>query len=452
MPSNTQRKRIAVVSTYDELCGIAGYTRALEGQLSGSMDVKVFDLDQYLLRTTHPRIRKLGDKHIEEIAQQLRDYDCVNIQFEYGTLGRSQREIVRRFRHLAEAAPSLTVTFHTVHQVDPLPWPDIRAALWRGQIWKAIDTAASVRHVSSLGNAIYETLRRLQRAKWVSAIVHTHRDMQVMRDVHGLRHVFHHPLSFLSAGKAREIRQTTSRSDFPALAALPPNAKLIGTFGFLSSYKGFEVAIRALRLLPPDFHLLVFGGVHPQDIRKHQSIDPYVAELLKEAGISSLAVATSMPQQEAETATPLSDTARGRNRMKLADRIHFLGVLPDERFMAAMAICDTVVLPYLEVGQSSSGPVSIALEMGCNVLASRTNAFRQLARYHPGRIQFFDIGNFAELAGLIRSVPLTPLIASEPAFNPDTNRRIYCDAMQMRALQLEIADIPPLQPQPARAA
>lgn len=33
------KQRSAIISTYDELCGIAGYTRALERQLAPLMDV-----------------------------------------------------------------------------------------------------------------------------------------------------------------------------------------------------------------------------------------------------------------------------------------------------------------------------------------------------------------------------------------------------------------------------
>ena len=59
----------------------------------------------------------------------------------------------------------------------------------------------------------------------------------------------------------------------------------------------------------------------------------------------------------------------------LSQRIHFLGATGDEDFLAGMAICDAVVFPYLEVGQSSSGPISQALELGCRVIASRTHTF-----------------------------------------------------------------------------
>ena len=64
--SRTGRRRLALVSTYDDLCGIAAYTRSLEKQLSDIFDVTVFDLDQYLLRNTHARVRKFADRHIQD--------------------------------------------------------------------------------------------------------------------------------------------------------------------------------------------------------------------------------------------------------------------------------------------------------------------------------------------------------------------------------------------------
>ncbi|HMF29387.1 MAG TPA: hypothetical protein VKE42_11480, partial [Candidatus Cybelea sp.] len=39
------RKRLALISTCDDLCGIAAYTRSLEKQLSSVFDVTVFNLD-----------------------------------------------------------------------------------------------------------------------------------------------------------------------------------------------------------------------------------------------------------------------------------------------------------------------------------------------------------------------------------------------------------------------
>jgi hypothetical protein len=93
-----------------------------------------------------------------------------------------------------------------------------------------------------------------------------------------------------------------------------------------------------------------------------------------------------------------------------------------------MALCDVAVFPYMEVGQSSSGPISIATEMGTRVIASRTAAFRAYARYHPGRVEFFDIGNYAELA--TRIMASGPRESGAPALthDSDTNVALYLRA------------------------
>jgi hypothetical protein len=108
------RPRLAVISTYNDLCGIAGYTRGLERQLGDMFDVTVFDLDQYLLRATHRRVRRFADRHIRAICREIREFDAVNLQLEHGTLGGERRDIYRRFCWILWAAPRISVTFHTI--------------------------------------------------------------------------------------------------------------------------------------------------------------------------------------------------------------------------------------------------------------------------------------------------------------------------------------------------
>ena len=55
------------------------------------------------------------------------------------------------------------------------------------------------------------------------------------------------------------------------LDALPADAVLIGVFGFINEYKGIGTAIQALQHLPKNHHLLIFGGVHPQEIARGNS-------------------------------------------------------------------------------------------------------------------------------------------------------------------------------------
>jgi hypothetical protein len=111
--------------------------------------------------------------------------------------------------------------------------------------------------------------------------------------------------------------------------------------------------------------------------------------------------------------------------------VHFMGALDDDHFLAGMAICDVVVMPYLEVGQSASGPMSQSLELGCRTIASRNQTFLQLSRYHKDRIEFFEIGNHLELAERIIA---PPQYAADRrlAFNTETNKAVYVAANSRR--------------------
>lgn len=428
LPQITPRRtRLAIISTFDELCGIAGYTRALEKQLSPHMDVTVFDLDQFLLRSPHRRVRQQADRHIQEIARALPAFDFVNIQLEYGTLGLTAERILRRLGWLLDAAPAVSITFHTMLEVSTgLRWGEAGAALARLRPHRAVTALVGGVRDDILARRAYALLRRTERRKTLRLIAHNRRDARLLHEVLGFRDVSHHPLSFVSASESEAVRAGARRHDFPQLRHLPADAKLIGTFGFLSTYKGFETAVRALRLLPPDHHLLVFGGVHPQAIKRFATIDPYVDQLLREGRVGR-SVLDVLREEGAGGLRLEADAARvmEAHPNDLGPRIHFMGVLDDAGFARAMAICDTVVMPYLEVGQTSSGAIALALNMGCRVVASRTRAFLQLARYFPDEIEFFDIGNYAELAQRVMAEPARDRRGVEMPFNTRTNAEMY---------------------------
>jgi glycosyltransferase involved in cell wall biosynthesis len=242
--------------------------------------------------------------------------------------------------------------------------------------------------------------------------------------------VLDHPLAFLSAAEVEAVRARADRRAFPVLDQVPDGTVLIGVFGFLSDYKGFGTAIRALQKLPANHHLLIFGGVHPNEIAARQPVHPYLSKLFEEAFVD-----TSLFQQLGRESRPnlhlpamatdvSLDTLLGPHPRDLSGRIHFMGAPETDDFLIGMAICNAVVLPYLEVGQSSSGPISQALELGCRVIASRTRAFLEFAKYHPDRIEFFDIGNHLELAERLRSRRQYQSGAIS-GFNTETNKAMY---------------------------
>ena len=117
----------------------------------------------------------------------------------------------------------------------------------------------------------------------------------------------------------------------------------------------------------------------------------------------------------------------GRTRRGLVQQAP-QGALADADFLAGMAICDAVVLPYLEVGQSASGPISQAVELGCRIIASRTHTFLDFARYHPETIEFFDIGNHLELAERIAARRQHAARRERLRYTVETNKAIYLAA------------------------
>jgi glycosyltransferase involved in cell wall biosynthesis len=434
LASRTGRTRLALVSTYDELCGIAAYTRSLERQLGDIFDVTVFDLNQFLLRSTHRRVRKFGDRHIQAIAREIRDYDTVNLQLEHGTLGRSCSDIYRRFNWILRASRRFSVTFHSIYPSDAFDFGECLKEICRFNFARAMALRAHYLRNNLLSAGIASRLRRAQRVKPVSVIVHTRRDFWHMKYVHGVRNVYDHPLAFLGIAEAEEIRRTASPSKFAILEAVPTGSKLIGVFGFLGRYKGFDTVIRALHHLPEEYHLLIFGGVHPNEIRPHQPIDPVVSTLF-DAGYIDTSVAERTRANSGASAPVVSVAVDGSMRdllvehpKDLSSRIRFLGAQSDADFLTGMAICDAVVFPYMEVGQSSSGPISQSLELGCRVIASRTHTFLQFARYHPNVIEFFDIGNHLELAGRILARPQFDARERLLEFNIETNKATYLAA------------------------
>lgn len=122
---------------------------------------------------------------------------------------------------------------------------------------------------------------------------------------------------------------------------------------------------------------------------------------------------------------PRSRASSSQPGNTLLDKVAFLGAPDDYDFALAMKTMDFCVFPYLEVGQSGSGPVSIAIELGKPTIASRTKAFIELARYHPKHFEMIDIGNHIQLGQAIQR--MTKLSAGNRAveYNGGTLAAFY---------------------------
>ncbi|MBC6983717.1 hypothetical protein [Caulobacter sp. 17J80-11] len=414
--------RLALITPWDDLCGIAAYSRHLRSALEPFFDIEVLELDGDVLRSSHPRLMKLGDAAIEAHVRRLKGFDYVNLQLEHGTLGERPHDIHRRFVALVDASPNLTVTFHTVLSAPPYPLGAILGGVKRLNPWRVLQHHLHFKKQQMLAEGVYAALRRAQRDKPVKAVVHTQREWKRFSTAEGLAAVHHHPLAFLGRDRIAALQAEGGRHAFPALAELPPDAVVIGVFGFISGYKNFDFVIQALRYLPANVHLAVFGGVNLKGLKEREArardLEPLFAAGRFDEDFPAAAPARPSPSGEPQL-----------HPANLMRRVHFLGAMNDDDFFRGMVACDLVAFPYQEVGQTSSGPISQAVELGCRVLAARTHAFTEFGRYHPERIEFYDVGNLVEFVEKARLMMARPKPAGTPAYHLESAVRTYVEAI-----------------------
>lgn len=395
------KPKLMIISTYDTLCGVASYTRALVPQLTDVFEVTVEHLDQALMKGIDLKARQAADEQIKAICSRASYFDFINLQYEPSSLGRNANDIMRRFTLIVDAAPALVITLHTL--VKPKVYSKLAflSLIRKLKIESARDYIYDARINLILSYQTFEILRRAERKKIISLLVHTKRDNQYLRNIFDFKHVFDHPLVYFSEAQRQEIAER--RPVFPQLEKLPSDIIRIGLFGFFKPTKGFDTAIQALRILPENYHLLFFGGVHPEDMETVGGMHPYLARLIN--------VAAPDPLNQCQ---------------QLWSRMHFLGSLKEEDFAPAMNLCDMLVLPYVENGQSASGVASIALEMGKRILATRCSTFIELSEYFPETVELFDVGNFVDLSDRISSPRAFP--ASALPYDVESNLATYIAA------------------------
>jgi glycosyltransferase involved in cell wall biosynthesis len=223
----------------------------------------------------------------------------------------------------------------------------------------------------------YRKIARHGRRFKVTLVAHTKTDANNLRRLLPGIDVRDNPLCYMDEGYINGLDGLVRRSGLPRLLPkVPPDVRFMGVFGFFSPRKGFETAIMALNHLPPHFHLLMVSGVHEADLRVGEGLNAYLDSIIKLV-----------------------------EKYKLSDRVHFIGSVGDDEMLVAMKICDAVIMPYINTGQSGSGPTSQAIELDRPTYLTRSLQFIELEKYLPGTFQFFEIGNHIELAQKILRAP-----------------------------------------------
>jgi len=254
--------------------------------------------------------------------------------------------------------------------------------------------------------------------------------------------VIDHPLSYMRRNWLEKLSQENrgKRAEFEAVAG--QGKKYIVAYGFLSEYKGIATAIRAMRYLPDDYALLIYGAVHSGNIRNFQKINPYLGTLMAEVGgdratqerVAKLGRSISRGNGgELSPSFEKAVTQLHEMSKPLTDRVFFVEAPDDFDLARVVSAADACVLPHMEIGQSASGVASQAIDLGKRTLLSRTHTFTELADYFPGRIEFFEIGNSLQLAqGIIRLMQGDEVGPQGLAYTNMTQAKFYREAFQWR--------------------
>jgi glycosyltransferase involved in cell wall biosynthesis len=340
------KPRLAIASNYeDSSCGVAAYTRVREEAFAELFDVTVLDLRSANLMRP-PGRRREAELRVDEICEQLDDFDVTVLDTEFGIWGGTLEESTERLTRCCAAAKRLILTVHTVF-TDTGPG----AAFARAQ------------------SDVLAGLAQRDRDRPYCLVAHSRKDDEMLRAVYGMANVETHPLCFVTKSQKRRQR---GKGDWRKKLGFSEDDQVIGLFGSFSKYKDNKCVLRALSYLPNQYKAVFVGGAHPFS-RKPFEYDENLAEVVN-----------------------LIDGMAGTPRA-IEGRVTFLGVVEDEAFLDAMVGCDFVVIPYHDAGQFASGVASAAFEYGKRIVATNSNVLAEYKEFYGGCFEQFDVGNHFEL-------------------------------------------------------
>ena len=262
----------AIVSSYSESCGNAAFTKVLRDsiELYSNAQVEVIELDLKLLQSIDHKVRRQAQIHVKEICQRLKMFDAVNIQMEAGLYGTLPHDVVRRAKQIIDANPNTSVTLHSPRLVSTT-LSNARSGLKKilqleilSGVREIIGSRFANIHISINKKIIGHAILRNRRL-----IVHTLRARNQIKEFYGYDQVDVHPLKIVPDNFAPD---PTVLECFRSELDLSDSDVLIGIFGYISAYKGHMDALRAMKHLPSNHKLMIFGRQHPQTLKSSGKI------------------------------------------------------------------------------------------------------------------------------------------------------------------------------------
>jgi glycosyltransferase involved in cell wall biosynthesis len=351
--------KVLLLSTWGEACGIAGYAAHLAAELRrGGTTVDVFAVERERQRYM-TRIERRA--HFETFLRRARDYDVVHIQHEFGFFGVSPFESLRlTSRMLGTLRRRRTPTFVTFHSVPPEMRRDRAAPRlhWRQ---RARRTAAQVAWNWCVA-------RHFRPGGSLHAVVHSQLGRRVLHE----SGVALARIDVVPHG-VTPIPVDAHRQQARRMLGIADDTFLVVQTGFLSWYKGADIALKAFGKLAQDsapVRLALVGGPHP-----HAHGDDGFADIVR--------------------------------RARRLGNVTITGYVEADEVARYLAAADLCVAPYRDVGLLSSAALAGALGAGAPIIASRIDAFREIAHFH-GCLELVPVDSPEALAFAIERMRRSP--------------------------------------------
>jgi len=392
------------ISSHDESCGIAYFTDQIITDISPITPCKVIPLNLSLTRSTTKTERSLADAHIKNLCNDIIGAKHLNIQIEWGLFGSVPEDISRRLIWLITSNSNCVVTLHTTNFIqNPPKLLTIAKEVAKFNFAGAYRIARERRNSSRILVAYNSIIAEIKRHN-IPIIVHTKRAKKQISLLFNYENVYVHPLCFPAPTDELKKHGTELLHSIKSSIGIPQESVSVGLFGFISRYKGHDDAIRAIDILPNDYHLFIFGRQHPQSIRSDGTVEPYIQSLM-------MLVAD----------------------LNLHHRVHFLGEFQEPDFAALISAVDVAWLPYHEVGQEGSAVAAQCVVGAKRVILSSSYAFDEMLKLEEKKfILRTDIGNYNNMANATRLAMGNKIFMNDHSlgkFTTQTQRDLYMGLM-----------------------
>jgi len=346
-----------MLTTWKIRCGIAAYTEALVDALKADAGIHV---DVVAIT---PGLRP-PEEYVDQAAR-LNRCDLVHVQHEYSFWGGFVPGKNRFFQVARRIVRPRVLTAHTTTSLEELiVLPEVPVGA-KGM------ALARILYRRCRMKAVFPLLRRFgPYRRWVEVapfawahevIVHTQKAAEALVE----RGISPNRVHVIPAGVPKALPAPGGDRQFRERFNIP-RGRVISVFGYVNPFKGYELVLEALKMLPPDVVFVIAGGART-------------------------------PDDEGYVAT-LKERVRAQG---LEGRVVMTGYLPETEASQAMAASDLVLLPHTLATGSYS--VTLPLSHGKAMVASDLACFAELAG-NAHCVDLFHSGDAVHLAERIRAV------------------------------------------------